>query len=114
MYLLTSLSFHMQAQVPRGTKLDLSQNQLVTLPVSVLSSHRVLLASFPDPVLDWDCQNQTLVETCMARNGLVWLFVSSKLLKGSRNVLLKWLVLIQQGLIVTEHSLHAIKSSKIL
>lgn len=104
----------MQAQVPRGTKLDLSQNQLVTLPVSVLSSHRVLLASFPDPVLDWDCQNQTLVETCMARNGLVWLFVSSKLLKGSRNVLLKWLVLIQQGLIVTEHSLHAIKSSKIL
>ena len=28
----------MQAQVPRGTKLDLSQNQLVTLPVSVVLS----------------------------------------------------------------------------
>lgn len=35
---LKSLSFHMQAQVPRGTKLDLSQNQLVTLPVSVVLS----------------------------------------------------------------------------
>ena len=35
---LKSLSFHLQAQVPRGTKLDLSQNQLVTLSVSVVLS----------------------------------------------------------------------------
>ena len=32
-------SLLLQAQVPRGTKLDLSQNQLVTLPVSVDLSH---------------------------------------------------------------------------
>lgn len=83
---LKSLSFHMQAQVPRGTKLDLSQNQLVTLSVSVVlsqSAASLILRLHTGLGLS---ESNPCREACVTRNGLVWLFASSKLLKSKRLV----------------------------